>query len=118
MRLYYSRKRKQVLEVISGVFDESECRIIENDSGLHFLMELNTDISERSIKEMLSAKGIRIQAVTDFAAGRLPGAGCGKLNITESRQKMPDHRFILNYSKIDTEGLEEALAEIKYIINK
>lgn len=101
MRLYYKRKRAKVLQIIKSHFDESECSIIENDSGLHFLLEFHTSMPDEKAKELLLEKGIRIQAITDFEMG----------------EKIEDkHQFILDYSKIDAEGLENVVDELRSII--
>lgn len=97
MRLHYGRKRTQVLEIIRKVFKENECKIIENDSGLHFVMELKCDVSDEKIKRELLAQNIRISSVMDYYRG----------------VKYDRHQFILNYSNINVEKLEDALVKLK-----
>ncbi len=100
MRLHYGRKRTRVIEIIKKIFPPDECKIIENDSGLHFILELNTKKSDLKIKNDLHVKGIHISSVTDFEM----------LENTADK-----HQFILNYSNIDTEGLKLALKKLKEI---
>ncbi len=101
MRLYYGKKRARVLELLKSTLD-GECRVIENDSGLHFLMELKTDLSDEVIKEKLRKKGIKIVAVTDYDM---------------SGKAKDNHRFILNYTNIDEGKLAEALNIVKQIMD-
>ncbi len=101
MRLHYGRRRKEILDIISETFDESELRVIENDSGLHFILELSTLRSDREIEESLLEKGINISAVSDFEV---------------SAQNADSHRFILNYSGLDIEGLKPALKILKTVM--
>lgn len=101
MRLYYVRKRQRMLEYINTCFKENECRIIENDSGLHFIMELDTALKDRELEEKLLEKKIRLQALADFY----------HTPYHEDR-----HQFILNYSNLDMEGLKDALYTIKRIL--
>lgn len=97
MRLFYGRKRAKVIELIKMQFSDKQCRIIENDSGLHFILEFNTKLSDLQVKNALSAKGIYISSVTDY----------------EMKEKIQDkHQFILNYSSIDTERLPDALKKL------
>lgn len=102
MRLHYGRKRAKVLEMIRTIFLPNECKIIENDSGLHFLLQLNTQLSDREIKRRLLLKKIKIGAITDY----------------DFDKRVKDkHQFILNYSNMDIEKLPWALQELKKIVS-
>lgn len=101
MRLRYGRKRTRILEIIREVFTEDQCRIIENGSGLHFVLELNTDISDKEIQDKLRKKKIKIGTISECY-------------VNEAKADM--HQFILNYSSLDIEGLKNALIQIKKII--
>lgn len=103
MRLHYGRKRSRVIEIIKSVFSDNECKIIENDSGLHFILEFKTDISDVDLKKLLKDRNIIISSITDF-------------EIHESIQDK--HQFILNYSNIDVNQLKAALLTIKSLISK
>lgn len=101
MRLRYGRKRAKILEMIRDIFSDNECKVIENDSGLHFLMEFNTSIPDDVFQRKLLKKKIRITSVTSCYM----------------EHKVPDkHQFLLNYSGIDMDGLGDALREIKGLI--
>lgn len=102
MRLHYGRKRARVIEIIKKYFTEDECRIIENDSGLHFILEFNMSMSDIAFKELLKSNNILISSVTDF-----------KMN-----EEISDtHQFILNYSNIDVDRLDSVMKTIKGLIN-
>lgn len=103
MRLRYGRKRARILEMIRNVFSEKECRVIENDSGLHFLLEFQTSIPDKLLQERLLAKKIKIASITD----------CYMEGSVSDR-----HQFILNYSGINIDGLTAALKEIKSVLEK
>ena len=103
MRLHYGRKRNKILEIIRKVFTPEECEVIENDSGLHFLLQLNTQLSDQEIKRRLNEKKIKIVSITDF-------------NLDKNVQD--NHQFILNYSNMDVNGLEWALLYLKKIISE
>ncbi len=98
MRLYYERKRRTILAVIRECFSKDECTVIENDSGLHFLMKINTSVPDREVKERFGREKIRIATITDYETG------------TEIADK---HLFILNYSSMDPERLREVLIRCK-----
>lgn len=101
MRLHYGRKRAQILQIIRNIFSNNECEILENDSGLHFLLQFNTKVPDEYVKGKLREKKIKIVTVADFD--------------TEGK-KQDKHQFILNYSNMNPNELENALKYIKKII--
>lgn len=100
-RLHYGRKRQRVLESIRKCFKDDECKVIENDSGLHFIIQLDTKMPDSAVEQALLKKHIKLQAVTDF-------------NI--NKKKKDRHQFIINYSNIDMDRLGTSLAEIRRLI--
>ena len=101
MRLHYGRKRAQILEVIRSVFREEECKVLENDSGLHFLLQMNTKKSDHEIRDLMIQHRIKITPITDY-------------DMSDNYEDR--HQFILNYSSMDVEGLEQALMVLKSVI--
>ena len=100
-RLYYVRKRQKALEMIGQCFTQQQCSIIEKDSGLHFLLELHTDLTDKEVEKRLLQEKVRLQPLSDFY--HVP--------------KQDDtHLFLLNYSGIDMDGLEEALLKVKRLV--
>lgn len=97
MRLYYSRQRKQLLEELESSRLMKICEIRENESGLHFLIRLDTGLSEEEIKEKLKKRGIRLQAVSDYCV---------------PSDKSREHYFIINYSNIDVKLAREGFDQI------
>lgn len=102
MRLHYGRKRQSVLSSIKGCFTEKECRVIENDSGLHFIIQFDTNLPDKTVEELLLKKGIKLQAITHF-------------NLIKPKEDR--HQFIINYSNIDADRIMDKLLIIKETIN-
>ncbi len=100
MRLYYSRQRKKVLECIEKSVINDKCEVIENDSGLHFLIKLNTKLSDEEVIKALKRERIVMKAISEYYIDKI-----------ESK-----HIFILNYANIDIEKLREILKIINEII--
>jgi GntR family transcriptional regulator/MocR family aminotransferase len=71
-----------------------KCRISEKDSGLHFILEFDTDFSDSELCSRFEEKGIHISPVSDFYV---------------NKDSAPEHKFILNYSNIDVFSLAKAL---------
>lgn len=92
MRLYYSRQRKKMMETIRKSKLNTVCEIMENDSGLHFLIQVKTDKEDEEILRALREKGIRINALSEYF-------------FTPSERK---HCFIINYSNVDMEKAGKA----------
>ena len=96
MRLFYSKRLEKVKELIKSTSLYNYCEIIENDSGLHFLIKINRDLSDRNFIDSLKAKGVRISALSEYYFD------------VPSKNKNFDHLFIINYSNIDLDRLKEA----------
>lgn len=92
MRLYYSRQRKLMIDTIRKSRLNEACEIIENDSGLHFLIRIRTDKADGEILHALGERGIRVNALSEYF-------------FTPSEMK---HCFIINYSNADIEKAGEA----------
>ena len=86
MRLYYIRQRKRLISCIENSSLKDKCEIIENKSGLHFLLRLRTDIPDEVLKEKMKESGIKIQSLSEFYL---------------SDKGAKEHYFIINYSNID-----------------
>jgi len=97
MRLYYIRQHSRVLEMIEESSLKDYCEVIENDSGLHFLLKLSTDISDSELGKRLRERGVSIRALSDYYL---------------TKEKRREHYLIMNYSNIDIELLPEACERI------
>lgn len=97
MRLYYVRRRNSVLSILSNSSLGSRCRVIDNESGLHFLLELDTQLTDQELKERLEHKGIKMIALSEYYL---------------THQNVKEHLYILNYSNVDLELLPTACENI------
>ena len=99
MRLYYIRQRQAVLSLLSSSLMKDKCSVIENDSGLHFILRLNTFLSDKEVKDILYREGIKISALSDY-----------------SRSSSISHYFIISYSNLDMDAFKRALGILSEII--
>ena len=99
MRLYYIRQRQAVLSLLSSSLMKDKCSVIENDSGLHFILRLNTFLSDKEVKDILYREGIKISALSDY-----------------SRSSSISHDFIISYSNLDMDAFKRALGILSEII--
>ena len=111
MRLQYGRKREQVLgifeEVLGSESKSSGYKIVENDSGLHFILELKTRYKDAEIEKQLLSKSIKISAISDFYMDAFDA----KLDATSQG------KFIIDYSNMNIALLPDALKEIKKLLS-
>ncbi|MCR5742378.1 MAG: PLP-dependent aminotransferase family protein [Lachnospiraceae bacterium] len=103
MRHLYADKRKRVLEIIREEFDESMCRVIERDQGLHFLLKFAMQMSDREFIERLRRKKIHMTALSECY-------------MNETARDTGE--FILNYSGLDIGALRGALQSIRGILEE
>jgi len=94
MRLHYGKKRLRILELIERNLPKEKYKVIESDSGLHFILELKTEVSDLDVKEEMRKRKMKIATISDY-------------EIEQKNER--NHKFILNYSSIDMDGLENAL---------
>ena len=101
MRLYYGRKRKQVLEILRDRLPEERCKIIENDSGLHFNIRFDVAATDAEIQTKLRDAGIAIRTVGEYC-------------LDDQPQNL--RLFILNYSSVDLERLPDAIETVRKVL--
>ena len=101
MRLYYARLRKDLLRVIHDCPINSRIRVLERDSGLHFLLELDTRVPDRELRENLLSRGVSFVPLSAYYL--MP-------------ESAPPHTFLLNYSALLAEELEQALRILADVI--
>ena len=97
-RQLYARRRRKVAELLARTFAPGEVRLWENETGLHFLLELCTPLTDAEVKRRLAARGLAISAVSDYDMAPQP----------EDR-----HLFIFNYAAPDTGAVEEAVKVLR-----
>ena len=97
MRLAYGRKRKQVMDCMKRHLDEDEYELIENDSGLHFILKLHISGSDDAFIKKLEKEGVHLQAIKDFY-----------LDATSKNT----HQFLVNYSSVHLESLDSIFQKI------
>ncbi len=100
MRRYYQRQRNQVIGILSGCRGAEKLTIQEQDAGLHFLLGVDTRLSDRALTEALAAQGIRIQALSSF------------YHDTPPEQR---HCLVVNYSGLDPEQLRAFLPKLEEV---
>lgn len=97
MRNYYHRQRDAILDAIKKSPLSSRVTITEEDSGLHFLMKIDTALSDAELMEKAREKGLRLTALSRYY--HRPDSDV-------------EHIFIINYSYLETEHIPGAIRRL------
>ncbi|MBQ2125563.1 MAG: PLP-dependent aminotransferase family protein [Spirochaetales bacterium] len=97
MRKLYHTKRDLIINALQNNNYADKIEISEEDSGLHFLMRLHSDICDDNFLERLENHGIKMIALSAYYK-----------NPPENAQ----HYFVVNYTSISQEKIAEAIERI------
>lgn len=101
MRNHYRNLRDVLVNSIRNTPIADSCTIMEEDSGLHFLLKLNTTLSDTELKANAKNHGLNISCLSDYY---------------HNPSKAQEHIMIINYSGINSDTIEDAIAAlIKHI---
>ena len=96
MRKFYRSRRNRVISALEGSPLAGKITILEQDAGLHFLLRVDTPLSDRALTEHLAEKGIRVRTLSSYYHGQGQDSRC----------------LVVNYSGLKEEQLEEALKRL------
>ncbi len=101
MKTLYRTKRDTVIEAIETSAFAGEVTIKEENAGLHFLMRLDTEKSDSSLRKEAAVLGIRLAFLSEYK---------------HKPNKADEHVLVINYSGIDTQKLPEAIRRLEKIL--
>ena len=96
MRKFYRSRRNTVVSMLRSCSFAGRLTILEQDAGLHFLLRVDTQLTDRELIRRLEEKGIYVHALSDY--------------YHENRRDL--HCLVVNYSGLKEENLEAALREL------
>ena len=102
MRNYYRNQRDILLESIRKSPLAGKIKIKEENSGLHFLMELQTEMPDELLEEKAGRMGLRISCLSRYY---------------HQPEQAKQHVLVLNYSGIDREKMAEAIEILERCVN-
>lgn len=103
MRVFYRNRRDQVIAAIGRSPLAGRCRVMGEEAGLHFLLQLDTSLEDARLEEAAREKGIRLSFLTQYE--RVPGrAGA--------------HTLVVSYPGLDGERLEAGLETLAKLLVK
>lgn len=101
MRTFYRARRDAIMQCIKKHPCYNKVKIREADSGLHFILEIKTDLPDRVLKERAEEKGIRISCLSDYYYGEKGDS---------------QHKVVINYSSLTEQTTEKAVELLFSII--
>lgn len=97
MRRFYQRRRNQVVSALEQCAVAGRLTILEQDAGLHFLVQVDTEWTDEQLTRHLAAMGVRVQSLSSFYHDSTPG---------------DLHCLVVNYSGLEDGKLDETLDRI------
>ncbi len=98
MRNYYRNLRDVLVSSIKNSSIAPICTIMEEDAGLHFLLKIDTPLTDSEIKIRAKKKGILVSCLSDY------------YHTPEDTQQ---HILIINYSGLDEETVTSAIKALE-----
>ena len=89
MRRYYKTRRDRVMNVLKSCDWFENALICEENAGLHFLLKVDTTLTDCELEARFADAGIRVRSLSGYYSGFVP----------ENKEKT----LVINYS-----GLSEA----------
>ena len=93
MRKFYRNRRNTLISMLENCPLSDRFTILEEDAGLHFLLKVRTEKSDRALSALLEEKGVRIRALSEF--------------FHEPREDL--HCFVVSYAGLREETMGQVL---------
>lgn len=92
MRNNYKKLRQQLLKALTIHPEHERIKILQQSSGLYFLLQIDTNLSDRDLQARLRQKGLMLQPLQHYY---------------QNRQAAPEHTFVVNYSSIASTDIHQ-----------
>lgn len=92
MRKFYRSRRNRVLSAIENSVLKEKLTILEENAGLHFLVKVDTPLSDKELVARCADAGIRIRALSDYC---------------HQKKKADSRCLVVNYSGLTDEHLSQ-----------
>ena len=98
MRKYYKMRRNQVVSALNCCAFAEKLTIREEDAGLHFLLKVDTEMTDEVLTAFCEEKGVRVRTLSSYY----------HLPIPEADKRC----LVVNYAGLNQEDLEKALSAL------
>ncbi|WP_101696912.1 MocR-like pyridoxine biosynthesis transcription factor PdxR [Clostridium minihomine] len=97
MRNFYKTQRDETIQAIRSSPLANQVTILEEDAGLHFLLRVNTQLSDRQLKQEAEKHGVQISCLSEYDS---------------KRNQSSRHILVINYSGADRERMAEGVRRL------
>ena len=94
MRKFYRSRRNRVIRILQGCPFAEKLTILEQDAGLHFLLRVRTELTDRELIRRLREAGIRVHALSHYY---------------HTEDKEETHCLVVNYAGLNEDTLRSVL---------
>nr|WP_246770598.1 PLP-dependent aminotransferase family protein [Mannheimia haemolytica] len=102
MRAYYQKKRDKLLKAFKQGNLAEKIAIKEEHSGLHFIVQLNTTLTERQILQAAEEQGIKFVALSAYY---------------QDKSQIQQNAFIIGYSNLKDDQINYVAESLKKILD-
>ena len=95
MRKFYKNRRNQVISLLESCAFADRLTIAEQDAGLHFLLKIDTTLSDGDLTVRLADLGIRVKTLSHY------------YHANPGEDKL--HHLVVNYAGVDPDTFTAAL---------
>ena len=95
MRTYYRKIRDELLDAIANSALATHCNIAEEDSGLHFLLHIDTSLPDDALSAKAKECGLHLSFLSEYYEKGSPN--------------IPAHTLIINYSGLTSEKIPQVI---------
>lgn len=99
MRKAYRSRRNRVISALNGCAFADRLEIREEDAGLHFLLKVDTALSDEALVARCAGAGLRVRALSSYYHREVPEA--------------ERHCLVINYAGLPEEELERLLSRLR-----
>ena len=97
MRNNYKKLRQLLLKELLTHPEHDKIQILQQASGLYFLLKINTTLSDRDLRSRLQQNGVHLESLQHYY---------------QNRQAAPEHTFVVNYSSLTEKDIPRAVAAL------
>ena len=98
MRKFYRARRNRVIAALEHCPAADRFTILEQDAGLHFLLQVDAPLSGPALVKKFAAQGLKVHLLSSFYQTPTPES---------------DKSLVINYSAVDEELLQDALSNFR-----
>ena len=98
MRRFYRHRRNRILEMLRSCDFAPLLTIREEDAGLHFLVTVDTEMTDEQLVALCRSAGIAVRSLSSYYHTPVP--------------EQVSHTLVINYAALREEDLEKALEKL------